>query len=56
MTPLAAMSLVCTALSPRTAGTFSWQTDRLQIQMTQIQHHRLEEALVTLLPEGKEDP
>ena len=26
------------------------------VQMTQIQHHRLEEALVTLLPEGKEDP
>ena len=56
MTPLAAMSLVCTALSPQDGRNILLQTDRLQIQMTQIQHHRLEEALVTLLPEGKEDP
>ena len=41
---------------PQDGRNILLQTDRLQIQMTQIQHHRLEEALVTLLPEGKEDP
>lgn len=35
---------------PQDGRTVSLETDRLQIRMTSIQHHRLEEALVTLRP------
>lgn len=41
---------------PQDGRRVSLQTDRLQIQMTNIQQHRLEEALVTLLPPPEQGP
>ena len=35
---------------PQDGRKITLQTDRLQIQMVHIQDHRLEEALVTVLP------
>lgn len=41
---------------PQDGRRVSLQTDRLQIQMTNIRQHRLEEALVTLLPPPEQAP
>lgn len=54
-TPSAGMCLTSTAPSPRTGGRSPLQTDQLQIQMVHIQDHRLEEALVTVLPKKEEE-
>mgnify|MGYP000697797936 CR=1 FL=1 len=53
-TPSADMCLTSTAPSPQDGRKITLQTDQLQIQMVHIQDHRLEEALVTVLPK-KED-